>query len=902
MRAALVLSLAAAAAFAQTTTTTTAAGAGAGAGAGAATTTSRLAVAGLSSSASAVPTGPTPISNAIPNSGLAIGSILTTKNPVPRFGASAQWIHDQGVVLFVGGWGGSWNAQTTLPANQSVAALSLRNVGFNTRSAIWLDVPTPQIVDLPAGAVNPLDTSYAVSAVARSVDVNMPGPNVDVLYYLFGNSANPSTSAVYQYIPSNARTMQTYDNHIQTASPRVRSASCLLDPSTMIIHGGADGPDGGTQTQTIQGTYFLSLLNATTTNNAWVSKSGSGADPLLHDHSMACVAGIAYMLGGITGEYRTDGSMVMASTQYMFVYTYSDQISAGSWKNVSLSPDPDNGYPLPRRSATLTPADPSSNILLYHGGVHADLSITYGDLWQLDTSTLTWKQLPSSPQVRHSHNAVAVNGYLITAFGVISNATDPAPPVPVLLAYDINRGTWGDMPTVPYGAPPPLPSHTPPAPTATAIPESKPTLSTPVIGGIAGGAAALVLIIVLVCFIRKRKQVKDERMALEQKIVDRLHREDMDHTLALQGIRGITVHTPVGREVGGELAKVIRQNQTGIRSVSYDDGGARGDDSVYEETDSSSIVVAVSGPDGQVQYKYVDGAMKIGLNDERVTSPLVAHGLNPAMRASYASGLSGLTYPSGSGVSEEDESSVEGGSEASDAHADAAVTRSVGTKDGDETTEATNKRASVAQFIDTVRSTSRNTVEMVRSSSRNAAFPRDEPMRPWELPGMGIKSTPTVKNAAVGGRSSPLVGGARPTSVSRSYSPLIQNDANRSRSRSSYTSPPSHETEPPAPEVRNWDSRFSLNSSFRSSEGSLNGGNGDNFDESQYMRSLFAQFTDEQILESWNSYVQYTGNAYTIEQIVSLRTIYGANQTVLPGSGAVQNSPTTAQTDSPVYL
>ncbi|KAI9346515.1 hypothetical protein BDR26DRAFT_855699 [Obelidium mucronatum] len=663
----------------------------------------------------------------------------------------------------------------------------------------------------------------------------MAGPNVNVLYYLFGNSANPSTSAVYQYIPSNAATIQSYNSQVRSASPRARAASCLLDPSTLIIHGGADGVDGGSKTQTIQGTYFLSLTNATTTTNAWVAKAGSEADPLLHDHSMVCVSGIAYMLGGIENELNKDGTMKGASLSSVYVYSYTNNIFGGSWKNQSVSPDPQYGYPLPRRSATLTAVNPTSNILLYHGGVAPDISISFNDLWQLDTRTFTWKQLNPAPQVRHSHNAIAVNNYLVVAFGVVSNGSDPNPPIPGLIAYDISKGTWGDMLTsVPFGAPAALPTHVNLSPTdgLGGGGDGAITLPLPVVYGLAGGGGGLLLIIIAVVVFRRRKVAKNEQAELEQRMTDRLHREDTDRQLALQGILGANATPHAGREVGGELARVIRHNQTGVRS-----GGPSMDGDSEEDSISDDVGA----------YKF---GMKVGLKDEPSK-------LAPAMRSSYASGLS---YPSGSGVSTEESSeddsevgsSIHGGAGSShNAPSSPKLNPSLG---GESTSKKAQQRASLMDSVS-------------KRSSKSAIFPKDEPLRPWELPGMGTLKSP--------GRSSAI--GAAPAN----RSPLVQNI----RSRSPLVTDAGHSPKPYIfgnNDVREKKSRFSLNSSIRSSEGSTAGG--ENFDESQYMRSLFAQFSDEQILESWNSYVMYTGQVYTIEQIVSLRTIYGTPR-VAPSVG-----------------
>ncbi|KAI9336506.1 hypothetical protein BDR26DRAFT_864698 [Obelidium mucronatum] len=820
----------------------------------------------------------TTATNGIPNSGLALGGITATiPAPVSRFGATAHWIHDQGLIVFVGGWGGTWNAQTNLPLDQSIAALSLRSSGISRGVGTWLAVPAPSLVNAPANSVDPRLTSYAVSAVARSIDVGISGSNVDVLYYTFGNSNNPSTSAVYQYIPSNAATIQSYDNLVTSASPRVRSASCLLDPSIVMIHGGADGVDGGSKTQTVQGTYFLSLANATTAKNAWVAKAGSGADPLLHDHSMECVAGIAYMLAGITGDFNKDGSMTAASLSFVYVYTWTDDITAGVWRNQSVSPDPQYGFPAPRRSASLTAVNPSSNLLLLHGGVAADLSISYNDLWQLDTNTFTWKSLNPSPQVRHSHNAIALNNYLIVAFGVISNQSDPNPPIPSLIAYDIAKGSWGDMPTgVAFGAPPPLPTHVNTAAQSSTNGSNNNasqalSVSPPVIYGIVGGVAALILIAGLAVGLRKRSKINAEKAELEQKMVDRLHREDTDHQLALQGILGGGNAAPTGRQVGGELAKVIRLNQTGLRSVgsSLDEEDRNDPDDRVSELDSDLDNVSSFGTQGTDDgFKF---SMKVGLNDGKTaggatagaaTSPMVR--FQPTTRASYGSGFTGLTYPSGLSA----DTSSEESSHNQESENDGTGSSVNGPAAGSAISRVSRVVSSVG--LSNVKPRMSMLVESVKSSNRNSAIPRDEPLRPWELPGMGTIKSPTVasggKQVGSSNSRSPLVPIPGGSQGGRSYSPMY------------------------APDMRPKKSKFSLSgsSSIVSSDSSITA----DFNESQYMKSLFSQFTDEQILESWNSYVMYTGNAYTLEQIVSLRAIYGKRDDSPPHSNSPVSSPT----------
>ncbi|KAJ3062627.1 hypothetical protein HDU98_001490, partial [Podochytrium sp. JEL0797] len=504
--------------------------------------------------------------------GLAIGATETVfpSGPAPRWGAAAHWIADQGVVLFVGGVGGTWNTPVALPVGQTVTALSLRNDGFTPQSATWLQVPQPVVANVPVNAVNPLQTSYGVSVVARSTDLGIQGKDVHVLYYLFGNSPNPNTAAVYQLRQKNPSTIQTYNSQPSSADSRVRSASCLITPTDMIIHGGSSGADNTAESQTLQTTYFLNLPKSTTTTPAWTLKLDSSNDPDLHDHAMECVEGVAYMVGGITGDYNLDGSLVGARMDVVWVFQWGDDLKSGVWVNRTVFPDPVGGYPPVRRSHTLTAVSPTSNLLLLHGGVAPDLSVSYSDLWQLDTTTFTWHQLPSAPLPRHSHNAVLLSNHLLIAFGVISNISDPSPPtLPLVTAFDLTANQWtGTIPrAVAFGEPAPLPPHVGPknsaSPSLDAGDPPSPKIPLVAIYASAGALVAIIAAVAGVMVARRKRKVMHETYLHEQKMVRQLYDEDMDRRRAFEGVIG--VEGGVGREVGGELAKVIRMNQTGVR-------------------------------------------------------------------------------------------------------------------------------------------------------------------------------------------------------------------------------------------------------------------------------------------------------------------------------------------------
>ncbi|KAJ3113823.1 hypothetical protein HK100_001872 [Physocladia obscura] len=825
---------------ASSSSTASAAATGAGAAANGTAATASAASVGSSSSSSSS-SGQTTLSGG----GTPLGSGAVTTAPVTRFGAVAHLIWDQAVVVFVGGLGGTWNSNQALTADASIVALSL-HTGFTAGvgGGTWLSVPTASLVDVPSSATDPRFTSYAASAIARSVDANVAGSNVDLLFYTFGNSANPTSSAVYVYDPSAPSNFYSFDDHVTSASPRIRTASCLLDSRTMLIHGGENGPDNSPSTITLQDTYLLDLVNATTSNNAWTSKTSSVAsDPFLHDHVMECVDGVAYMLSGITADLNSDGTFIAADMTSVYVYTYNTDITAGSWAKRSTLADPANGYPPPRRSATLTALSSTSNILLLHAGVQVDLTYTYKDLWQLETDTLQWKQLASSPYLRHSHNAFIVNNYLVAAFGVVSNYSDPNPPVPGIVAYDISNNVWGNLPDgITAQTPPALPEHvsTSNTHTNTTVPvsNSQPILSSGAIAGIVVGAIAVILIISAIIIFRRRRTARTERLELEQKMNERLRREDMDRELALQGILGATAQTPMGRQVGGELARVIKHNQTGVRSAeaSTDD-----DDSLTSEADESHV------------FKF---GIKEVLKDERKPQK---HLSPPGNRHSYVSGASGVSYPSGSGVTEGSSTSTDDDDDDDEDDDQTAASRpnsqvTTSPQLAAEKSDSTSVKKIRASIIDVVSK---------RSGSRNANFPKDEPLRPWELPGMGTLKSPSIRGSVVGNAAS--ISGAAGGNGGRS--------SRNSHLERAFLSPDQRSFSPAFSDMHKTGSRYSMNSSVQS--GASGSAVGEQFDESQYMRSLFAQFTDAQILESWNSYVVYTGQVYTLEQIVALRTIYG---------------------------
>ncbi|KAJ3346369.1 hypothetical protein HDU83_003144 [Entophlyctis luteolus] len=863
-----------------------------------ATVTGSLASSSLTGTATATTVANSSGPVSLSGGGVALKSqTASTAAPAARFGAAAQLIYDQGVILFFGGVGGTWNSQTDLSTATSIVALSL-SPGFTAGGGSWISVTSAALLNNPSTAVDPRLTSYGASVAVRSSDINVSGDAVDIFVYLFGNSANPSTSALYLFDSAAPNDIYTFDNQVSAASPRVRTAFCLLDKRTVIIHGGENGPDNSASTSTLQGTYFLDIYDGISATSAWTPKSGSSSDPLLHDHVMACVQGTAYMLSGITGTLSSSGEFVAADMTVVYVYTYDNDITGGSWVEKTTVADSIYGYPVPRRSATLTPLSSTSSILLLHGGAAVDVSTTYNDLWQLDTSTLQWKQLSSSPYARHSHNAVMVSNYLVTAFGVVSNASSPSPVVPQLVAYSVDTNRWGNLPSGVFSAqtPPAYPSHSGSSGGSNngGGGGNGLQLSTPVIGGIAGGIAALLVIIVSAVVFRRRRNAISERKELEQKMADRLHREDTDGMLALQGILGASTNTPAGRQVGGELARVIRHNQTGVREPDdEDDDGGDGDSG----TEDSSHV-----------YKF---GMKVQLKEDVNTSSpgfLDAHRQSAALGHQRSSYVSGLSYPSASGTEESTDSDYDSEVNSSQIHSSLQFTSANATQSDTNVgspSPSSGTPAVLTSTADVVKKARTMLVETV--SKRSSTFPKDEPLRPWELPGMGTQRSPSRP-----GHSN--LGMQTGRSNSRNSRSTVNGGIIEGRnSRSSYVGAGSAALGGESPRL----SMLATNSAAisdtaygkasRQSVGSaLSGGDAsavgsENFDETEYMRSLFAQFTDEQILESWNAYVAYTGQIYKMEQIVSLRAIYGGTGQSRSASAAMnrRSSPSVPHTSAP---
>ncbi|KAJ3222486.1 hypothetical protein HDU81_009868 [Chytriomyces hyalinus] len=764
---------------------------------------------------------------------------LTPHGPIqPRFGASAQLLRDQGLILFVGGYGGTW-AQSTAAPDGGVVALNVRSAFTVNSNANWITVQQP-VVSTQPNESSPLVGAYGVGVVARGGDVNL-GYTGDVFHYVFAqlgprDGAIPGlfpTTTVYEYMPGVGSIFQGYWN---SRSPpgrgRQQTASCLIDPQTVIIHGGVDITYGVIQ----QSTWLLSLTQARSTDKqAWLQPQSSAVDPklMLKDQMMACAGGKAYMLGGVRG---TETDSEWAPLDYMFVFEYANTPSDGKWtRTLLLGP---SGFPQNRSMATLTAV--SDTQLILHGGYTQDIDGYYqtaNDTWMLDLSkpVAQWSPLSPSPMQRHSHNAIFVNDFIIYAFGTYINGTasqaENIQRQPQLIAYDVRNDQWGNFPSsaayTPTNPPPAMSPHAaptpPPAPAGPAF-----TLSQPVIYGIAGGGSALVLIAIITIVWSRHSRKQKQQAEIDHYMTDRLRREDVNPDLALQGILGSHA-APLGREVGGELKKVIEYKQTGVEQQR-----------VSDDSDEAGTT-----------YKF---GMKVALNDD-------SHKLDPKKtfghRDSYASGFSGLTYPSGSGVSigDTDEESEEGEEESASELGSQLGSR-VGSRSA--TPLSTNAKNNTPSLVSDARRKRRALIDNL--SKRSSTVPVNEPLKPWEMPGMGIINQTPQPFKSTRAPSRALTPNRDVSALQRAYTP---NDSNHLA-------------------VNAKQSRFSLNSSLDSGESGAHlaaaAANGAPFDESQYMRTLFAQFNDQQILESWNSYVGYTGQVYSIQQIASLRVIYGQPQ------------------------
>ncbi|TPX71355.1 hypothetical protein CcCBS67573_g06190 [Chytriomyces confervae] len=819
--------------------------------------------------------------------------------PLPRYGASAQLIRDQGLIVFFGGHVGTpqngfyvdLNAPFQFQVPQTIVTLSVTKA-FTFSTGEWNSVTNTNLtIPAPNLDSDPRVTAYGVSAIARGIDVGAT-ENRDVFYYLFGQNYNVLIdSTVYQY-NQGSNLIGVLNKQPNPPPGRDRAISCMIDPSTLLIHGGMSGTDNDVKTLTLRSTLFVSLKNISGTEKAWLPLQDNSQGPTLHDHMGECLRGNVYAVGGVTDQLTPDGNAVVAPMEHVWVFSYDKDYTRGSWTKVPVNaPD---GVPTPRRSGTLTALDPNGDILLLHGGTAVDFSETYSDLWELNVKTYTWKRLTPSIYSRHSHNAIAVNGMLITAFGVMSDFNSTKVPnvvTPPLWVYDSTTNKWGGFPAsaaLSPAPPGPMPAHVPAFSTQTQTAQPPPAtgVNPAIIYGSIAGVIALILAVSAYVTVRNHKRNNSEKEFVEENIADQLHAEDRDLTAAHAGIMGREEsHGRNSRMVGGKLAKLIHQKSTGIYSTEVMD-----DEEAPEADKRKSTSSIESYSSAQIRYILENtDAPAAGASDPKSPGTNEGSGSDSGgNRSSIMSGIVGrpisLLGSILNKMSTEDLKNV------------VASDKPGGSKN----------RASMIFFKEEA--------------------PK-EPLRPWELPGMGVQSQskrPTSQQFAPGS----VIGGPA-TSMSRDPSrsslmlaqekrinlngligelPAIDLDrdstgstyntnyhkmnrvpsyastgsynnnntntmqaAGRQNSRHSYTN---MHIASSASDLNKRVSVYSNSSSSAYSSTAPSSVEMYDPDPTQSMRALFARFTDEQILYSWNAYSATTGHVYTIEQVSAMRAMH----------------------------
>ncbi|KAJ3229887.1 hypothetical protein HDU81_004933 [Chytriomyces hyalinus] len=815
--------------------------------------------------------------------------------PLPRYGASAQLIRDQGLIVFFGGHVGTpqngfyvdLNAPFQFQIPQTVVTLSVTK-GFTFSTGEWNSVTNTNLT-IPAANLDsdPRVTAYGVSAIARGVDVGA-SENRDVFYYLFGQNYNVLIdSTVYQY-NQGSNLIGVLNKQPNPPPGRDRAISCMIDPSTLLIHGGMSGTDNDAKTLTLRSTLFVSLKNVSGTEKAWLPLLDNSQSPTLHDHMGECLRGNVYAVGGVTDQLTADGNAVIAPMDHVWVFSYDTDYTRGSWTKVPVkAPD---GVPTPRRSATLTALDPNGDILLLHGGTAVDFSETYSDLWELNVKTYTWKRLTPSIYTRHSHNAIAVNGMLITAFGVMSDFNSTKVPnvvTPPLWVYDSTTNKWGGFPAsaaLSPAPPGPMPAHAPAfsSQTQTAQPPPATGVNPAIIYGSVAGVIALILAVSAYITVRNHRRNNPEK-EYEENIADQLHEEDRDLTAAHAGIMGREEsHGRNSRMVGGKLAKLIHQKSTGIYSTEVMD-----DEEAPEADKRKSTSSIESYSSAQIRYILENtDAAAAGTSDPK--SPGTNEGSGSDSGGNRSSIMSGI------------------------------VGRPISLLGSILNKMSTEDLKNAATSDKNATSASKNRASMIFFKEE---APK-EPLRPWELPGMGVQSQskrPTSQQFAPGSvigspaaamsrdpsRSSLIIAQEKRINLNGLIGELPAIDLDRDSTGStyntnyhkmnrvpSYASTGSYHT--PTMQARQNSRHSYTNMHIASSASDLNKrvsvySNSSSSaysstapssvemydpDPTQNMRALFARFTDEQILYSWNAYSATTGHVYTIEQVSAMRAMH----------------------------
>ncbi|KAF9365738.1 hypothetical protein BGX34_008603 [Mortierella sp. NVP85] len=202
-------------------------------------------------------------------------------------------------------------------------------------------------------------------------------------------------------------------------------------------------------------------------------------------------------------------SLLYAADNIMYSYS-----QGGGWKNF-------NSPPGQRASNAfcLVSSTTGTKVVMF-GGYSNSLNATVGDIFILDTTTLTWKQGPSAAarDVRRSAACAISNDQFIVWGGDTGNTQVIVPPENIMLVYNLQTNAW--VTNYAAAAEPPglptlgrLPSPTgsvSPSPSATSLPStgasnSQDNGNTGVIMGAVGGGIALGLILGGVFMYRARK-------------------------------------------------------------------------------------------------------------------------------------------------------------------------------------------------------------------------------------------------------------------------------------------------------------------------------------------------------------------------------------------------------------
>ncbi|KAI9336536.1 hypothetical protein BDR26DRAFT_1008815 [Obelidium mucronatum] len=851
--------------------------------------------------------------------------------PKPRYGASAQLIRDQSVIVFFGGYVATphqgfypdLNTPFELQPSETVVTLAV-NQGFEFNTGNWQSAVNTNL-SVPARNLDhdPRVTAYGSSAAVRGVDIGT-NQNVDVFYYVFGQNYNTLLDpTVYQYNHGNG-IIGVLNNQVTAPPSRNRAVSCLIDSTTTIFHGGLSGVDNSATTQTLSSTWFLSLKNITSQRGAWESKkTDSFNDPTLHSHMGACLSGNAYMVGGVTDKFDAIGNLVLAPMDHMWVFAYTNSLFDGVWTKVMLSGP--KGFPSPRRSGTLTAANPGSNTLYLHGGTTSDFSETFSDLWQLDINNRQWIPLAPSKFPRHSHNTLFVNGMLINVFGAMSdaNSTNPPPAVtPPLWVYNTIQNTWGGFPGSASLSPSP-PSAFPPHISAISSPTAGNgsgdnagtnttfTNSNTIYGLIGAGAAGIFGIFLFIFLHKFQKRRREKQQQRDQEMEEEMREQQMGSS-SFAAVIGMSTNqisdmsVLKDRKVGGKLARVIELNQSGTTLEIQQQQQQEEEETYIQKAEDEDVKSIVSG--SRCSFTALD-----------LPSYLIDGGLAVTATAKSSSD-GGFTSDASSSSAHHSEGKAE---------------------------ERSNSQLSTTRPTSSFFQASSTSLKGVfggQNRRNSKLFGNKElleplqPLRPWELPGMGVqRSTSSL------GRHSPVSAAA--AGATTTTMPVVSRSASRNSQRESRINLAGLIGDLPDVEYDDRDdglvgevaahavygvaathgnmigyfisrqdsigsNRFSIASTIESGSGiepfqpqqqqqQPQQQQYGYFDPTQSMKMLFGKFNNEQILESWNAYSQTTGMIYTIEQVEAMRTLHAPDTTTTVSTSTTLNLTTRSISASP---